>query len=265
MATPEIRRLTLWQGLIETEVEVSGNGKPVVYLHGPWHLAPDRGFVEKLAENYTVFAPKFPGTSNGAPNAIHALGDWHDLVVYHGELLDQLGLDAPALVGHSFGGMIAAEVAAVAPNSVSRLALIDPVGLWRDDVPVRNWMLIPHPDRPSTLFANPDSDAAKRFFAVPSDADARVETLSQFTWSLACTGKFAWPIADRGLAKRIHRIAAPTLIIWGEGDRVIAPAYAQEFAKRVGGAKVVKIPRAGHLPHLEQPEAVVKALMAFLG
>jgi pimeloyl-ACP methyl ester carboxylesterase len=265
MATPEIRRLKLWQGRIETEVEVSGKGKPLIYLHGPWHLAPDRGFVAKLAETYTVFAPKFPGTSSGAPNAIHELGDWHDLVVYHGELFDQLGLDAPALVGHSFGGMVAAEIAAVAPKSVSRLALIDPVGLWRDDGPVKNWMLIPHQDRPAALFADPGSEAAKRFFAVPDDPDERVETLSQFTWSLACTGKFAWPIADRGLAKRIHRIAAPTLIIWGESDGVIAPAYAEEFAKRIGKAQIVKIPRAGHLPHLEQPEAVLKELSDFLG
>ena len=115
------------------------------------------------------------------------------------------------------------------------------------------------------LFADPDSDAAKGFFAVPDDPDARVETLSQFTWSLACTGKFAWPIADRGLAKRIHRIAVPTLIIWGELDGVIAPAYAEEFAKRIGKAQITKVSRAGHLPDLEQPEAVLKAVSAFLG
>jgi pimeloyl-ACP methyl ester carboxylesterase len=264
MAVSEIRRLKLWQDRIETEVEIAGNGPAVVYLHGPWGLAPDRAFVARLAERYTVFAPKFPGTSKGAPNAIHALGDWHDLVVYHGELLDQLSLNAPTLVGHSFGGMIAAEVAAVTPKAIGRLVLIDPVGLWRDDAPVKNWMLVPHKERPATFFADPESDAAKRFFAVPSDADERVEVLSQFTWSQACTGKFTWPIADRGLAKRIYRISAPTLVIWGDSDRVIAPLYADEFSKPIANARVAKIARAGHLPHLEQPDAVMKALSGFI-
>src|ERR1700722_5413784 len=102
MANPEIRRLKLWQDQIETEVEIAGSGPTVVYLHGPCGLAPARAFVARLAGQNTVVAPKIPGTSKGAPNAIHAVGDWHDLVVYHGELLDQLKLNAPALVGHSF-------------------------------------------------------------------------------------------------------------------------------------------------------------------
>jgi pimeloyl-ACP methyl ester carboxylesterase len=265
MAIPEIRRLKLWQGRIDTDVEIAGRGKPLLYLHGPWGLAPDRAFVARLAENFTVYAPKFPGTSTGAPEVAHELRDWHELVVYHGELMDALGLDAPALVGHSFGGMVAAEIAAVAPKSVSKMALIDPVGLWRDDHPVANWMLLPFKARPAALFADPAGEAAKRFFETPADAAARVETLAQLNWALACTGKFVWPIADRGLANRIHRIAMPTLIIWGESDGVIAPAYAEEFAKRIGKAQIVKIPRAGHLPQLEQPEAVLKALSGFIG
>jgi pimeloyl-ACP methyl ester carboxylesterase len=99
---------------------------------------------------------------------------------------------------------------------------------------------------------------------MPTDAAERVETLAQLNWSLACTGKFVWPIADRGLKKRIHRVAAPTLIVWGESDRVIAPVYAEEFSKRIANAKVAKIAHAGHLPHLEQPDAVITALSGFI-
>ena len=65
-----------------------------------------------------------------------------------------------------------------------------------------------------------------------SDPDERVDTLAQFIWAQACTGKFVWPIADRGFKRRAHRIAAPTLIVWGNADGIIAPAYAQEFAQR---------------------------------
>ena len=131
MGAPEVRRLRLWQGRIETEVEVAGEGPPLVYLHGPWGLGPDRAFVGRLADHHTVYTPKHPGTSRGDPNAVHALDGWLDLVVYHSELLAALDLASPAVVGHSFGGLVAAELAAAAPQSVGVLVLIDPVGLWR--------------------------------------------------------------------------------------------------------------------------------------
>lgn len=264
MATPEVRRFRLWQERIETEVEIAGSGPPLVYLHGPWGLGPDRAFVARLAAGNTVYAPKFPGTSRGDHEAVHALDNWLDLAVYHGELFEKLGLSTPALVGHSFGGLVAAEFAAAAPKSVGRLALIDPVGLWRDDTPVKNWMLLSVDARRRLLFADPEGEAARRFFEVPSDPEARVDTLAQFNWALACTGKFVWPIADRGFKNRSHRVAAPTLIVWGSADGIIAPIYAQEFAGRIAGARVELIERAGHLPHLEQTETVAKALRGFL-
>jgi len=265
MAPSEIRRFKLWQDRIDTEVEIAGEGPPLVYLHGPWGLAPDRAFVARLAQRHKVFAPKFPGTSAGDPNSVHGLDGWHDLVVYTGELFDRLELSSPALVGHSFGALVAAEFAASAPRAVGRLILIDPVGLWRDDHPVQNWMLLSDTARKTALFADPDGAAARRFFDVPADANARIETLSQFIWAQACTGKFVWPIADRGLKRRIHRIAAPTLVVWGGADGIVAPLYAQEFAKRIAGARVELIDQAGHLPHLEQEERVVEQVINFLG
>jgi pimeloyl-ACP methyl ester carboxylesterase len=264
MASPEVRRFKLWQDRIDTEVEIAGAGSALVYLHGPWGLAPDRAFIARLAERHQVFAPKFPGTSAGDPNSVHALDGWHDLVLYTGELFDRLELASPALVGHSFGALLAAEFAAAAPRSVGRLALIDPVGLWRDDHPVKNWMLLSDAARKPSLFAAPDGEAARRFFDAPTDAAARVEVLSQFVWAQACTGKFVWPIADRGLQRRIHRIATPTLIVWGNADGIAAPVYAQEFAQRIAGARVELVEAAGHLPHLEQSERVVAALAKFL-
>ena len=89
-------------------------------------------------------------------------------------------------------------------------------------------------------------------------------TLAEFIWAQACTGKFVWPIADRGLKNRIHRVAAPTLIVWGKADGVIDPAYAQDFADAIAGARVQFIDNAAHLPHLENPETVGKAVRDFL-
>ena len=265
MAAPEVRRLKLWQDRVETEVEISGRGPPLVYLHGPWGLRPDRDFIARLAQANTVYAPKHPGTSRGDPEAVHALDSWLDLVVYYGELLDRLELGTTALAGHSFGALMAAEIAAAAPKSVRRLILIDPVGLWRDDLPVKNWMVLTDGERAPSLFAEPDGAPAQRFFGVPDDPEQRVDVLAQVMWSLACTGKFVWPVPDRGFRRRAHRVAAPTLIVWGKADRIIAPAYAQEFAGKIAGARIEMIDKAGHLPQLEQPDAVVKAVRGFLG
>jgi pimeloyl-ACP methyl ester carboxylesterase len=265
MASPEVRRLRLWQDRVTTDVEISGSGPPLIYLHGPWGLAPDRDFLARLAESNTVHAARFPGTTPGDPDAVHRLDSWLDLVVYIGELLAALKLEAPTFVGHSFGGLLAAEFAAAVPRSIGRLALIDPVGLWRDDHPVKNWMVLSDSERKPSLFADPNSEGAKKFFGVPSDAQARVDTLAQMIWSQACTGKFVWPLPDRGLKHRIHRIVAPTLIVWGKADRITDQVYAEEFAKRIAGAKTVLIDKAGHLPQLEQTDAVVKAIQEFVG
>lgn len=263
--TTRTRTLRLWQDRVDTAVEVSGSGPALVYLHGSWGLAADRAFIDELARRHTVYAPKFPGTTPGNHNAIHALDAWLDLVVYHGELLERLELDRPTIVGHSFGALMAAEYAAAATRNVGRLVLIDPIGLWRDDHPVKNWMLLTEAERRPFLFADAESEVAKRFFHVPAEAEARIKTVSELVWAQACTGKFVWPIADRGLKLRIHRVAAPTLVVWGKADRIVAPVYADEFAKRIRGARIEFIERAGHLAHLEQPQAVGNAITRFLG
>ena len=202
MAAPEVRRLRLWQDRIETEVEIGGSGPPLVYLHGPWGLAPDRAFVARLADGNTVYAPEHSRAPVAViPRRCTRSTTGSTSIVYHGELFDRLELAAPALVGHSFGALVAAEFAAAAPKSVGRLVLIDPVGLWRDDLPVKNWMILSDKARRRALFADPEGEAARRFFDVPSDPAERVDTLAQFIWAQACTGKFVWPIADRGFKK----------------------------------------------------------------
>jgi pimeloyl-ACP methyl ester carboxylesterase len=264
MATVEQRKILCWQGKIETEIEVRGDGPPLVFLHGPWGLLGDREFLDHLGMTHRVYAPRHPGTSAGNPDAIHRLDELWDLVVYYGELLDRLGLEAPALLGHSFGGMVACEIAATMPARAAKLVLIDPVGLWRDDRPVKNWMIMPEDQLRPALFAEPNGKAARGFFELPNESNARVEVQASFIWSQACTGKFVWPIPDRGLKKRIHRIAAPTLIIWGTADGIVLPDYAQDFAQRIANARVELIGDAGHLPHLERPRKVAQLVSRFL-
>jgi pimeloyl-ACP methyl ester carboxylesterase len=260
-----VQKLRLWQDKIEAEVAIDGSGPPLVFLHGPWGLRNDHVFLAMLARTHTVYAPKHPGTAEGDPESVHQLDDWLDLIVYHGELFDRLRLDAPVVVGHSFGGTVACELAAAMPERVGRLILIDPVGLWRDDLPVKNWMIMPEDALWAALFADPKGKPAQEFFETPGDGEARINARVSFLWSQACTGKFVWPIPDKGLKKHIHRIAAPTLIVWGKKDGVIASAYAQEFAQRIRNSRVESIESTGHLPHVEQPDRVADIVREFLG
>ena len=258
------RTLTVWQNKVESKVRVAGDGPPVVFLHGAGGLVWDP-FLDALTQSFTVYAPEHPGTSMGNPDAINPIDNLWDLVLYYYEVLDQLELKSPPLIGHSFGGMMAAELAATNPERVSKLVLVSPIGLWRDDAPVQNWMIItPASDLPKYLLANPEGPLAQQMFGLPDDPETRVAMQLQMIWSMACTGKFVWPIPDKGLKKRIHRIAAPTLIIWGNQDRLVPPVYAEEFANRIGGSRVELVEAAGHLPHLEQLDKVSGLIVDFL-
>jgi pimeloyl-ACP methyl ester carboxylesterase len=262
--TTHARHVSVWQDQIHMRILSKGDGPAVVFFHGPWGLSWDP-FLDELARSFTVHAPEHPGTSPGRPDDIYPLDGMWDLVLCYTEVLDGLGLDRAALVGHSFGAMMACEVAAACPDRASRLVLIDALGLWRDDAPIPNWMLLPHGELAGRVFRDPESEAARRMFALPEDPEARVLARVQLQWAMGATGKFLWPIPDKGLKKRLHRVRVPTLLVWGGDDRIVPPLYAAEFARRIAGARVETVDRAGHAPHLEQPETVARLVRDFLG
>jgi pimeloyl-ACP methyl ester carboxylesterase len=261
---PTARTVSVWQDQVHMRVLSKGEGPAVVFFHGPWGPSWDP-FLDELARSFTVHAPEHPGTSPGRPDDIYHLDGVWDLVLCYDELLDGLGLSRAALVGHSFGGMVACEVAAACPTRVDRLVLIDALGLWRDDTPIPNWMLLPHGDLVGHVFRDIDSEAARRMFAPPEDPDARVMARVGLQWAMGTTGKFLWPIPDKGLKRRIHRIQVPTLVVWGKEDRIVPPVYAEEFVRRIPGSRQETVDQAGHAPHLEQPEAVTRLVRDFLG
>jgi len=255
--------VNVWKGQIPCRVKSAGQGPPVVFLHNAYGLVWDP-FLDILAQHRTVYAPEHPGTTPGHPEAIKPLDNLWDLVLYYYELFDQLGLEAPAVVGHSFGGMVAAEVAATNPRRVSRLVLISPLGLWRDDAPVKNWMALAPEALVKAVFYDPEGPIATQFLALPDDPEAQGDAQLQRIWTLGCTGKFVWPIPDKGLKKRLHRIQAPTLLIWGRQDGLVPPIYAREFADRMANARVEVLDKAAHMPHLEQIATVSRLVQDFL-
>lgn len=260
---PTVQLLPVWQGKFHAKVHIAGSGPAVVFLHGIWGLTWN-SFLDRLAERYTVYAIEHPGTNTDEPNAVHDLAGIHDLVLFYNEVLDGLKLPAPIVIGHSFGGMVAAELAATNPERVGRLVLIAPLGLWREDMPVTNWATVNPKKLSEVLFKDPKGVAAQRMFTPPSDPMEAAQARGRFLWSQACADKFVWPIPDKGLKNRIHRVKAQTLLLWGEDDRLVPTVYAQEFAKRISGAQVAMVKEAGHHVQEEQPEDAAERIFSFL-
>jgi pimeloyl-ACP methyl ester carboxylesterase len=255
--------LQVWKDQLRIRVQVAGSGPPLVYFHAAGGLQWD-GFLDNMAENYAVYAPEHPGTSVGDPTAIEHVDDLWDLVLMYTEVLQALDLRAPVVIGQSFGGMVACELAACFPERVGRLVLLDPIGLWRSDAPVANWIAAPPDQLGRLLFFDPEGPVARAAFTLPEDQDAAISSQARLVWSLGCTGKFVWPIPDKGLAKRLHRITAPTLILWGHDDRLIPAVYAQEFGDRIANSRVEIIDQCGHVPQLEQQAETTRLVLAFL-
>lgn len=250
-------------GKLKIKVKVRGDGPPLLYLHPSGGLVWDE-FLERLSRNHTVYAPHFPGTDPDDPHAIRQVDDLWDAVLIYEELVRALGLLRPAVVGQSFGGMLAAELASCFPDMFSRVVLLDPVGLWRDDHPVADWISAPMSELPALLFKNPQAPVAQAMLALPEDKELQVKAMASLVWSLGCTGKFCWPIPDRGLHKRLHRMSAPALIVWGEEDALVPSVYAEEFRRRIVPSRVVLVPDCGHIPQVEQLEPTYAAVSQFL-
>lgn len=240
-----------------------GSGAPLVFLHGAGGLTADDPFLAALAARHHVFAPLIPGygDSEEAPE----IRDMLDFTLHTWDVVDGLGLKDPILVGHSMGGMIAAEMAAVQPNDVSRLGLICPAGLWDDAHPIADiFSLLPF-EMPRVLFHDEAAGAAMltagRDVTDPNFLQTYLVTNAR---QLGMAGRILFPIPERGLSQRLHRIKARTVLVWGDSDRLIPPAYAHAFKKAIKGAELVSIPEAGHMVTLEKTQAVADAL-AVLG
>jgi len=229
----------------------------VLFLHGAGGLFWDP-LLEALAGEHTVYAVEHPGGA-GSDALEHLPGIW-ELVLFYDELLDGLGLDAVDVVGHSFGGMVAAELAANNPERATKLVLIAPIGLWRDDAPIPDMAATPAEKLPELVLADPTGPLAA-FLTPPADDP---EALFQAAMRMASIFHFIWPIPDKGLDRRIHRVSAPTLLIWGKQDGLVPPVYADEFASKLRNAQIALVDGAGHIPQLEQPDEVRELVLSFL-
>jgi len=250
--------VSIRNGKFTTAMQRTGRGEPLVFLHGAGGPMAGAPFLDDLAKRFTVYAPAHPGF--GAGQGIEHLDDILDFALYYLDFLEEIGVEKPHLVGHSLGGMLAAEIAALAPHLLSRLVLVCPAGLWLDPVPIPDFFTFSPEQLVRTALHDPKGPVGKMLLAQFQDPNLALESYR----CLASAGKFLWPIPDKGLKKRIHRVKVPTLVVWGASDGLIPTAYADAFHAAIPGSRVTILNGAGHLPMLEQREAFVEAVTSFL-
>ncbi|HTR87447.1 MAG TPA: alpha/beta hydrolase [Reyranella sp.] len=237
-----------------------GNGPKLGFLAGLGGLPRWIPFLDELAKSRTVIAPSLPGY----PGALgHTALDTHlDWVLAVRELLEKSGLTGADLVGASVGGSFAAEMAAIFPGQVKRLALIAPFGLYDDTDPAAD----PWAQRRDNVAGLMCADPARwqALVAQPEGANS-IEWPIEMVRAAEAAARAFWPLGDTGLAKRLRLIEAPTLLLWGEKDAVLPPSYARKFAAGIKGrTRVETVADAGHLAYLDRPDAVANAVLAHL-
>lgn len=242
----------------------AGSGVPLVFLHGAGGLFPDNPFLDRLAERYHVYAPELPGF--GESSGEQLLEDMLDFALHGWDVVTTLGLTRPHLIGHSMGGMIAAEMACIAPNDLAKLVLVGAAGLWIPEQPIPDiFSFLPH-EFAEYLFV--DRSQGEALLTAGLDLK-NPEALKEFyignSRRLSMAGKLLFPIPNRRLSKRLYRLTAPTLVVWGKRDKLIPPVYAEQFRTLIPHAEVKLIDQAGHMLPYEQPEAFVTATSRFLG
>lgn len=254
---------------LDLEVLRGGSGRPVLVLHGPMTYDPDAPFLRGLAAHGEVLAPSHPGFGRSSrPDDVDTI---YDLVRLYEAVLDALPYRTVTVIGCSFGGWLAAELALTSGRRLDRLVLVDPVGI---KVGGREERDIVH------VFNSAPTELARRAWHDPAQQRPRslglgwqlqLDALSDEqivvaarNWDALCL--YAWRphLYNPRLLRWLQRITVPTLVLCGESDRIVAPGYGQAFSSRIPGARFATIPAAGHHPELERPGPLVEQVVRFL-
>jgi pimeloyl-ACP methyl ester carboxylesterase len=243
-----------------TRIWRKGNGPKLGYLAGFGGLPRWMPFLDELARSRTVIVPSLPGFPGGDRG--HTVLDTHlDWLLAVRVLLEKAELAGADLAGSSVGASLAAEMAALWPASVRRLALIAPFGLFDEaDPPTDPWAQ--RGDAvPGLMCVDPAIWTAMK--TAPEGANSIEWPIEQVRATEAAARIF-WPMGNTRLDKRLPRITAPTLLLWGEQDRVMPRSYAGRFANSLGGRHETRIiAGAGHLAELDRPRDVADAILSW--
>jgi pimeloyl-ACP methyl ester carboxylesterase len=268
----EIGKLSF--GPFELEVLRSGgarrSGQAIVLVHGANAISPTAPFLAPLAEIGEVFAPSLPGFGHSSrPEDFDTM---YDLVHLLLAVLDGMADEQVTMIALSFGGWIAAEVAVCRPRKLGRLVLVDPVGIkisGREERDIVHFFNTSPDELNRCAWHDPENRPAGCYglgwhTAIrEAMSDEEMITLAR-NWDALCL--YAWRphMYNPQLKHWLHRVAVPTLVLWGASDRIVTPAYGRAYANLIPGARFEVIEGAGHHPELEQPQAFVAAVRDFL-
>jgi pimeloyl-ACP methyl ester carboxylesterase len=234
-----------------------GSGPPLIFLHGASGHIGWLPFLDQLSQRFDVIAPEHPGF--GASDDPPWLDRPSDLAYFYLDVIDALKLDRVHLMGTSLGGWIAAELGVRNTSRLASLTLICAVGILANDgAPMDDMFRMSAEENARRFYADPER--VRRRLAALASADPRMLVRNRST-----VVRLSYPhFVNPELAKWLHRVDVPTLLVWGASDGLVPPRFGEAYRDRIPGATLVVIPQAGHAPFEEQPDAFLAAFDAFL-
>lgn len=245
---------------VQIEVVELGEGRPLLFLHGMDGIDPAAPWLQALAATHRVIAPWQPGFGHSErPAEFRTVAD---LAYFQLQLAEHYDLRDAALVGASFGGWVAAEVAVRSTERFSQLVLAGPLGIKvgaRDERHITDMHALSQADLAAAMWH--DAALGERDYSAMDDRDllGLARSRESFTY-------YGWKpyMNNPGLRRWLRRIAIPALVVWGESDGVLTREYAETFAAELPDGRLATVPEAGHYPHLEQPERFAALVEGFL-
>lgn len=245
---------------VDIDVWEGGSGPPLLFLHGAGGFRPGPTYLDLIGQHRRIIAPSHPGFG------LSELADWmtrpDDIAHLYLELLDRLGIAQLDVVGTSFGGWVAAELATMQPQRLRRLVLVAPAGVKtgsREELDIPDMFATPAADIEKMLYVEPEKfrpDPAKM-----TDEELRIMLRNRESFAL-----FAWEpyLHNPKLPHRLHRVTCPTLFLRGAHDGLISAAYMDRYAALLPNARSVTLPDSAHVPQMEQPAAFCDTVLSFL-
>jgi pimeloyl-ACP methyl ester carboxylesterase len=239
-------------------VRRGGAGQPLLFLHGAGGGNRWLPFMEALSQNFEVIVPEHPGFGESEMPAW--LDNVGDLAYFYLDFVEQLGLKQVHLVGASLGGWIAAEIAARNQSSLRTLTLVAAAGIHVAGVQKGDIFLWSRQELARNLFYN-QKLAEAMLREEPSPEEMELQLKNRLTMA-----KLAWQprLHDPHLAKWLHRITLPTLIVWGAEDKLIPAQYGPAFRDLIPTARLEVLPHCGHLPQIEKTAEFAEVVTRFL-
>ena len=258
MAASVEERTVTFDGDNQWTCRISGDGPPLLWLHGLWGEPGWEPHLATLAQHHRVYAPILPGYEGSpAPQWMNRVEDVAMLVA---EFLETLSLSNVDVAGHSLGGWVGAELAIFRPEQTQSLVVIDPLGMAMDWTGIPNILYNNPADVPGFFFADPASDEARYYCPAPAEWDERYINNRVALMRVA----FKPYMHDPKLAFRLRFVKIPSLVVWGKEDSFVGPEHSKQWEEALPHAEVVEIDGAGHYPHVENPVSCLPAIENFL-